>query len=113
MDEISTELLSTVREIRDLVRLMAEPAIAERDRDLRVELRRVIGRSVPGAKAVLLMDGTRSQATIQKETRINQGQLSTLVKQLNQCKLLSGDAKEPKIAISIPVNFFEIRENNE
>lgn len=107
MDEISAELLSAVREIRDFVRLMAEPAIAERDRNLRIELRRIVGKSVPGAKAVLLMDGTRSQTAIRNEIGINQGQLSVLVKQLNAGKLLSGDGKEPKLAISIPANFFE------
>jgi hypothetical protein len=34
MDDGYTEILGAVREIRDLVRLLAEPAIAERDRKL-------------------------------------------------------------------------------
>ena len=107
MDERSTEILSAVREIRDLVRLMAEPAIAERDRKLRSELRRIVGSSGSKAKAVLLMDGSRTQSVIQRETEMNQGNLSTLVKQLNGVKLLSSDGKEPKLAISVPANFFE------
>jgi hypothetical protein len=106
MDEPS-ELLSAICEIRDLVRLMAEPAIAERDRKLRAELRRIVGNSARQSNAVMRMNGTRTQRDIHHETGINKGQLSTLVKQLKQSKLLSGDAKNPRLAISIPPNFFE------
>lgn len=113
MDEASAEILSAVREIRDLLRLMAEPAIAERDRKLRSELRRIVGNGVSKAKAVMLMDGSRSQSAIQRETGINQGNLSTLVKQLNGVKLLSGDGKSPKLAISVPASFFESEGKNE
>lgn len=105
--DTSADLLSAIQEIRDLVRLMAEPAIAQRDEKLRAELKRVVGNSAPKAKAVFLMDGSRNQAAIQKETGINQGGLSTFVKQLNASKLLSGDGKQPKLSISIPTNFFE------
>jgi hypothetical protein len=107
MDEPNSEILATVREIRDLLRLVAEPAIAERDRKLRIELRQIVGRSMPKAKAVLIMDGSRSQRAIHREAGINEGHLSTLVKQLVGAKLLSGDGKEPRLAISIPANFFE------
>ena len=103
----SDELLSAVREIRDLVRLMAEPAVAERDRKLRAELRRIVGSSARQSNAVLHMNGNRTQRDIHNETGINEGQLSTLVKQLKASKLLSGDGKNPKLAISIPPNFFE------
>jgi hypothetical protein len=107
MVDSNVELLSAIHEIRDLIRLMAEPAIAERDKKLRAELRRLVGASDPKAKSVLLMDGTRTQAVIQKATGFNQGHLSTLVKQLNANKLLAGDGKQPKLAISIPEDFFE------
>lgn len=113
MDEISSELLGAVREIRDLIRLMAEPAVAERDQNLRAELRRIVGKSAPKAKAVLLMDGSHTQRVIHRETGINEGNLSTLVKQLNSSKLLSGDGKQPKLAITIPSNFFESGGNDE
>jgi hypothetical protein len=103
----SDQLLSAVEEIRDLIRLMAEPAIAERDQKLRTELKRIVGSSAPKSKAVLLMNGNRAQSDIQRESGINQGHLSTLVKQLKENKLLSGDAKNPKLAITIPSNFFE------
>ena len=107
MDDNSAQILSAINEIREYVRLLAEPAIAERDRKLRNELRRIVGKSNPKAKAVLLMDGSRTQAVIRHATGINQGHLSTFVKQLNACMLLSGYGKTPKLAISIPGNFFE------
>jgi hypothetical protein len=107
MTDTSAELLSAIQEIRDLIRIMAEPAVAERDKKDRAELQRIVGSSTKKAKAVFLMDGSRSQSVIQKETGINQGHLSTLVKQLKNSKLLSGDGKEPKLAISIPKSFFE------
>jgi hypothetical protein len=86
---------------------MAEPQIAARDKKLRGDLRRIVGRSVPKQKSALLMDGTRNQVAVQRETGMNKGHLSTLVKQLNESKLLVGDPKQPKLAISIPSNFFE------
>ena len=107
MDAPPDELLSAVKEIRDLIRIMAEPAIAEHDKKARAELLRLVGSSAKKASAVFLMDGSRIQSVIQKETSINQGDLSTLVKQLNASKLLSGDGKQPKLAISIPKDFFK------
>src|SRR5436190_1542574 len=77
MDEYSADILKAIHEIRDLIRLMAEPAIAERDKKLRSELRRIVGNSVPKAKSVLLMDGSRTQSAIQRETGIDKGYLST------------------------------------
>lgn len=99
-----TELL---REIRDLLRIVAEPAIAERDRKLRSELRRLIGKSIPKANSVLLMDGSRTQTEILRETGVNQGDLSALVKKLSAGKFLSGDGKKPRLTIPIPADFFE------
>jgi DNA-binding MarR family transcriptional regulator len=107
MADHSDELLATVRELRDLVRLLAEPAIAERDKKLRAELRRLVGRSPKKSKAVFLMDGKRKQADIQRESGINQGDLSTLVKQLKGANLITADAKQPELKISVPPNFFE------
>lgn len=113
MDEVPSELLNAVREIRDLIRLMAEPAIAQRDKNLRAELRCIVGKSAHKAKSVLLMDGSRTQATIQKETGINQGSLSTFVKLLNESGLLVGEGKEPKLSIAIPADFFEAGKTDE
>jgi hypothetical protein len=105
--EDQSELLKAVSEIRDLVRLMAEPAIAARDQKFQNQLTQLVGNSKRKASSILLMDGSRTQTEIRNETAINQGHLSTLVKRLSERKLLSGDGKRPKLAISIPANFFE------
>lgn len=107
MSEQSTELLSVVRDIRALLELLAEPAIAQRDAKFRLELRRLVGGSEPKRQSVLLMDGTRRQKAILAETSIRAGHLSALVSQLSQAKLLTGDPKLPKLAISVPRSFFD------
>ena len=62
---------------------------------------------------MLLMDGSRSQAKIHREASVNEGNLSTLVKNLSAAKLLSGDGKAPRLAITIPPNFFETGSSDE
>ena len=107
MSDNSTELLETVRAIHKLLELLAEPAIDQRDAKLRSQLRQIVGDSLPKQKSVFLMSGTRTQAEVRAETSMNQGNLSTLVGKLSKAKLLTGDPKRPKLAISIPPNFFE------
>jgi hypothetical protein len=63
-----TEIL---QEIRDLLRLIAEPALAKRDERLRASLQELVGKSKQKAEAVVLMDGTRSQVDIQKAAGID------------------------------------------
>jgi len=113
MTEPSDEILRAVCDIRDLVRLLAEPAIAARDQKLRSDLRRIVGSSTPKANAVFLMDGSRTQRDIHREAPINEGNLSTLVKQLNVAKLLSDSGKKPRLGITIPANFFESAKTDE
>lgn len=103
----SAELLAAVEEIRELVRLMAEPAIAERDAKRRTELKRIVGSSLQKGQAVLQMNGTHERKDIQRDTGISKGNLSTLLKLLKESDLISGDGKQPKLAISVPPNFFE------
>lgn len=107
MSGTEDRLLEAVQEIRDLVRLMAEPAMAERDRKLREELRRVVGTSPQKAKSALTMDGSRTQKEICSVVGIDDGNLSTFVKQLKSANLLADDPKRPKLAIVVPANFFE------
>jgi hypothetical protein len=102
-----TELLEEVRKIYGLLELLAEEKIAERDSKQRSVLREVVGASPTKQKSVFLMDGTRTQADIRKETSVNQGHLSTMVGQLQKAGLLIHDTKRPKLGISIPSNFFE------
>jgi len=107
MSDNSIELLETVRRIHDLLELLAEDKIAERDAKQRTTLIEIVGASVPMQKSILLMDGTNTQTDIHTKTSAHKGQLSTLVGKLSTAKLLVGDSKYPKLAISIPSNFFE------
>lgn len=109
MSDPSVQMLSVLSEMRDLLRLIAEPAIAKRDKKLREALRGIAGTATgKKAKAILLMDGTRNQAGIANESGINPGDLSGLVKKLKAAGLLTADPKQPQLAISIPPSFFEM-----
>ena len=99
-----TEIL---REIRDLLRLIAEPALAKRDERLRASLQELVGKSTRKAEAVVLMDGARSQADIQKAASIDQGNLSRLVTALRKAELIGPDEKRPKLVFSAPSNFID------
>ena len=98
---VDTEIL---REIRDLLRLIAEPALAKRDERFRTSLQQVIGKSKQKAEAVVLMDGTRSQAAIRKDCGIDHGNLSRLVKALREADLIGPDDKHPKLVFPVPSN---------
>jgi DNA-binding MarR family transcriptional regulator len=107
MGEDLIELVETVRKIHGLLELLAEEKIAQRDAKQRATLREIVGSSLAKQKSVLLMDGKRTQKEIQTKTAVNQGNLSTMVGKMYEAGLLSGDTKTPKLAISIPPNFFE------
>jgi hypothetical protein len=100
-------LVDEIRRIRQLLELIAEPAIAQRDAKLREELRRIVGASAKKRESVLLMDGSRTQTQIAVETSVHKGDLSTMVGKLDSGGLLVGDKKQPKLAISIPATFFD------
>lgn len=100
-------LLQEATQIRKLLELLAEPAIAQRDARFRDELRRIVGSSVPKQKAVLLMDGSRTQTQLARETGAHKGNLSTMVGQLEGAGLLESDKKFPRLVISIPTTFFD------
>ena len=103
----SDEQTELLREMRDLLRVMAEPALAKRDEKLRTNLAEIVGKNKSKAKAALLMDGSKSQSMICKESGIDPGDLSRLVKSLRDKSLLGSEDKNPKIVISVPPNFFE------
>ena len=103
MDE-QTELL---REMRDLLRVIAEPAMAERDKKRRAALLEVVGTSKRKAEVVLLMNGSRTKAELQRESGMDQGDVSRLVKALRDKELIKDDEKHPELVISIPMNFFD------
>jgi DNA-binding MarR family transcriptional regulator len=99
-----TELL---REIRDLLLVMAEPDLARRDEKRREALRSIVGKSRARAKAVLLMSGVRTQSDIKSETGIDAGDLSRCVRALREACLIEKDDKHPKLVIRIQSNFFD------
>jgi hypothetical protein len=100
-----TELL---REMRDLLLVLAEPALAKRDEKFRESLRTIVGRSKPKIKAIQLMDGSRTQGQIGKEAVLDAGNLSRFVKLLREAGLIGKDEKQNlKLVISVPPSFFE------
>jgi len=102
-----TEQTELLREIRDLLRVIAEPGLAARDAKPRESLARIVGRSPSKGKAVLLMDGSRTQKAISEESGVDQGNLSKMVKALRDALLIGPDDKHPKLVISVLSNFFE------
>jgi AAA+ superfamily predicted ATPase len=104
---MSEELTELVRKIHGLLELLAEEKIAQRDAKQRATLREIVGTSSTKQKSVFLMDGTQTQKQIRAKTGVNQGHLSTMVGKMHTAHLIAGDTKIPKLAISIPSNFFE------
>jgi DNA-binding MarR family transcriptional regulator len=100
-------------EIRDLLQVIAEPALAKRDARLRTALRGAVGKSAKRVKAVLLMDGTRSQAALAKDSGADKGDLSRLVKRLAVEQLISADQKHPRVLVKVPSHFFDGNDANE
>ncbi|MCX7008898.1 MAG: hypothetical protein NTY53_16910 [Kiritimatiellaeota bacterium] len=99
--------IELLTEIRDLLQVMAEPALEKRDAKLRASLRSSVGKSAKKAKAAMLMDGSRSQTVIVKESGIDQGDLSRLVKVLAAAQLVSADTKHPRLLVKVPSTFFD------
>jgi hypothetical protein len=106
-DHDARVLVEEVRQIRKLLELLAEPAIAQRDAKLRSELLTIVGTSPKKRAAVSLMDGSRTQAQIVAQTSVHQGHLSTMVGKMESAGLLSDGKKLPKLAIHVPADFFE------
>jgi hypothetical protein len=99
-----TEIL---REIRDLLRLIAEPALAKRDERLRASLQELVGKSKQKAEVVVLMDGTRSQADIRKAAGVDPGNFSRLVTALREAELIGPDERRPKLVFPAPSNLID------
>lgn len=100
------EKMGLLVEIRDLLRLIAEPQLAERDKKWRNELRNIAGKSDKAIKAVMLMDGSRNQAAIAKAVPIDVGQLSRLMKALKSSELLTSK-ENPEVVIPVTESIFQ------
>src|SRR2546429_323598 len=99
--------IELLTEIRDLLQVMAEPALAKRDEAYREAIRTIAGKSAQRSNAIMLMDGSRSQTAIAKEAGLDQGNLSRLVKALSARSLIAADEKHPKLRTMLPPNFFD------
>jgi hypothetical protein len=99
--------IELLTEIRDLVQVMAEPALAKQHEKLRDALRAVVGKNKKKASAVFLMDGSKSRAAIAKETGMDQSDLSKLVKALKGESLIATDEGHPKLRIKVLPSFFD------
>ena len=106
-----SEEIELLRKIHDLLLLIAEPQLAERDRARRDTLQNACGKSKKKRAAIFLMDGSRTQTQIATAGNINAGQLSNFMKQLRDDELLDKTSDNPKLAVSIPADFFERSEN--
>jgi hypothetical protein len=105
----SDPLLNTATEILKLLRLMAEPELAQVDKEPRAALKQIVGKSPAKAQAIQLMDGSRTQTEIRQLVKIDAGDLSKMVKALREAQLLSSTDK-PAITIYIPPKFFSSEE---
>lgn len=99
-------------EIRDLLLVLAEPALAKRDERIRAAIRAVAGRSNAKRSAVLLMDGSRTKAAIAKESRVDPGDLTRLVQALAAEGALAAGDRHPTLRIQLPRDFFEREETD-
>ena len=99
--------IELLTEIRDLLQVIAEKDLAKRDEKLRTTLRKTAGKGKKNAAAIHQMDGTRTPATIVKETGIDASQLSRLINGLAETGLIGPDKKHPKLLVKIQPNFFD------
>jgi len=99
--------IEVLNEIRDLLQVIAEPALAVRDAKRRAALRAAVGGSTKRAKCVQLMDGSRSQSAIAKESGLDPGNVSRLVKGLAAAQLIATDQRRPMVILKVPGSFFD------
>lgn len=99
------EQMDLLREMVELLRLIAEPEIAKRDKKRRIVLAEIIGKSQQKIKAVQLMDGLMTQAAIVKQIGIDAGNFSRFIKALRIAKLIAEDDKAPKLLVTLPPGF--------
>lgn len=100
--------LDVLRDIRELLTLIAEPHLEQRDQKRRSELRAIAGGGEKNIKAIVLMDGSRTKAEIAREAPIDASQLTKLVKALEKAKLLEnrGPNHNPEVVVPVSVASF-------
>jgi predicted transcriptional regulator len=107
MNNIDEQILETLKDIRDLLRLSAQPTL---DAAL-AEIRRLVSTSDKKLTAVVLMDGTKSQSEIAKVSAYDKSDLSKLVKQLTDLGVLSSSSVNPKLLIPVTTQILRSKNN--
>lgn len=99
--------IALLSEIRDLLQIIAEPQLADRDRKARQRIREVAGRSGKKQAAVLLMDGTRSRSEISQQSELDSGNLSRFIAELREAGVLAEPDGKAKTVCPLPPTLFE------
>jgi hypothetical protein len=89
LSDDNSEQLELLREIRDLLRPVADHY--QKDYDLRQQVRAIVNSSPPRRKAWDLLDGVLVQRDIYEQAGMDQGNLSKYLKALRQLGAISGD----------------------
>lgn len=101
------ETIQLLTEIRDLLRILAAPLLAEIDREGRQKIAALAGKSAKRRAAVLAMDGKRTRADIQKQVGIDQGDFSRFVADLKAGDLLDENNRVPRLKVSVAPDMFK------
>lgn len=101
------EVKQILLEIRDYLKVLAGPQLAERDREGRQKIVDLAGKSVKRRATILAVDGVRSRADIQKAVGIDQGDLSRFVSELKAASLLVEEGRIPRLAVTVDAGMFK------
>ena len=99
-------LLIAVLEIKELLKLIAEPQLAQRDEKNRSLLRATVGKSLWKQKVIPHLDGTKTQTDIRNVVKVDRSDLAKFIRALRATDLLVGSEK-PHLNIDIPATFFQ------
>lgn len=101
-----TDSIRLLEEIRDLLKLMATPQLMERIRDDRTLIRQQVGKSSKRRAAVLLIDGIRTRAQVQRDAKIDQGDLSRLITALKRAEVVNEEEGVPTLRVEVDEAMF-------
>ncbi len=107
---MSDQLLTAVLEIKEMLKLIAEPHLAQRDQKRRTALIGIVGKSAWKRQMVPLLDGTKTQVELRKIIKADQGDLSKFIKFLKEAELLR-EGEKPHLNLDLPANFFEMEDS--
>lgn len=105
--EYNEKIVNLLTEIRELLRIIAEPQLAERDRQGRATIVKIVGRSQKRKSAVLLIDAVRTRADIQKLSEIDPGDLSRFMSELKEAQLCEEQSRVPRLRVSVDEKMFD------